>query len=88
MKVVILYRPNSEHARLVEEFIHDYKYRHADTKLEVVNIDTREGASMASLYDIMQYPSIIVAKDDGSPQKIWQGDTLPLMNEVVSYAHL
>jgi hypothetical protein len=88
MKVVILYRPNSEHGRQIEEFIHDYKLRHDDIRLEVVNIDTREGAALASLYDVMQYPAILVLQGDGYAQKIWQGDTLPPMNEVVSYAHV
>ena len=88
MKVVILYRPNSEHARLIEEFIHDYKGRNADTKLEVVNIDSREGATVASLYDVVQYPAILVVQNDGYAQKIWQGEALPLMNEVIAYTHV
>ncbi len=88
MKVVILYRPNSEHARLVEEFIHDYKSRHVDTKLEVINIDSREGSSLANLYDVLQYPAILVLREDGYAQKVWQGDVLPLMDEVIAYSHV
>ena len=87
MKVVILYRPNSEHGRRVEEFERVYKYRHADTRLELINIDTREGSSMASLYDIMEYPAILVLQTDGYAQKVWQGEIMPMMDEVVSYAH-
>lgn len=88
MKVAILYRPNSEHGRRVEEFIHDYKSRHADKQLEVVNIDTRDGASMANLYGVVQYPAILVLQADGYAQKIWQGESLPLMDEVVAYSHV
>lgn len=62
--------------------------RHADVKLEVINVDTREGAALASLYDVMQYPAILVLQTDGYAQKIWQGDELPLMDEVTSYAHV
>ncbi len=87
MKVLVLYRPNSEHGRLVEEFIHDFQRRHSNERLEVLNIDTRDGSAMASLYDIVQYPAVLVLQTDGYLQKLWQGEQLPLMDEVVSYAH-
>jgi hypothetical protein len=87
MKVLVLYRPNSEHGREVEEFIHDFQSRHRDEHLEVLNIDTRDGSATASLYDVMRYPAILVVQTDGYLQKAWEGDRLPLMDEVVSYAH-
>ena len=87
MKVLVLYRPNSEHGRLVEEFIHDFQQRYQDARLEVLNIDTRDGSATASLYDVMRYPAILVVQGDGYLQKSWEGDHLPLMDELVSYAH-
>jgi len=86
MKVLILYRPNSEHERLVEEFIREYQSRHQSDHLEVLSLDTREGSATATLYDVMQYPAILVVQTDGYVQKIWQGDSLPLMDEVAAYA--
>lgn len=86
MKVVILYRPNSEHARPIEEFIHEFQGRHVSDRLEVLSLDTREGSSMATLYDIMVYPAILAVQSDGKVQKIWQGDSLPLLDEVAGYA--
>jgi hypothetical protein len=83
----VLYRPNSEHGREVEEFIHDFQIRHRDERLEVLNIDTRDGSATASLYDVMRYPAILVLQTDGYLQKSWQGDQLPMMDEVASYAH-
>ncbi len=88
MKVLVLYRPNSEHARLVEEFIHEYQRQEGDRQIEVLNIDSREGIATASLYDIMQYPAILALQPDGSAQRAWIGETLPLMDEVASYARL
>ena len=88
MKVLILYRPNSEHGRRIEEFVHDFQAQHQSERLEVQSIDTREGSATAMLYDIMSYPAILVLQTDGYAQKIWQGDSLPLMEEVVSYAHV
>jgi hypothetical protein len=54
MKVLVLYRPNSELARQVEEFIHDLQTRHNvdERHLEILDYDSREGAATASLYDV------------------------------------
>lgn len=84
--MLVLYRPNSEHGRIVEEFIHDFQRRHADERMEILNVDSREGSAMASLYDVMQYPAVLVVQDDGFIQRSWAGDNLPLMDEVASYA--
>ena len=85
MKALILYRPNSEHARSVEEFLNMFKRLHPEKKTEMVSLDTREGSSVATLYDVMQNPAIVAVKDDGSVLKIWQGEQLPLMDEVAAY---
>lgn len=87
MKVLVLYRPNSEHGRLVEDFIRDYKRAGHNGHMEALNIDTREGAAMASVYDVMEYPGIIVIRDDGSVLRAWQGSQLPMQNEVAAYAY-
>lgn len=88
MKVIILYRPHSEHGRVVEEFIHNFQSRYRDSRLEIVDIDTREGSATASLYDVMQYPAILVLQIDGYLQKIWEGGNLPLLDEVVAYTRV
>lgn len=85
MRVVILYRPKSEHARAVETFVHDFKRRHDSARIELINVDEREGIALLSLYDIMQYPAIIAVADDGVMLQLWQGSQLPLMDEVASY---
>ena len=85
MKVLILYRPNSEHARQVEEFIRDYKNRHEEGRIEVMDVDTRDGSATATLYGIMQYPAIMALRNDGSVLKEWEGDQLPLMDEIAYY---
>ncbi len=87
MKVLVLYRPNSEHGRIVEDFIHDYQARQHGGKIEVANIDSREGMATASLYDIVEYPAILVVRTDGGIVRAWQGPVLPLMNEVAAYAY-
>ncbi len=84
MKAVVIYRPNSEFARMVEEYAHDFK-RTKGFDLELVDLNTRDGADLAKLYDVMEYPSILVARDDGGLIKCWQGEQLPLMSEVAGY---
>lgn len=85
MKLLILYRPQSEHARAVETFLHDFKYRHESSRIELVDADTREGIATASLYDLMNLPAILALRDDGSVLQVWQGEMLPLMDEIASY---
>ena len=85
MKVVVLYRPNSEHARTVEQFVSDLERRTHGGKIELVNIDTRDGSATASLYDVMQYPAILALQNDGQLLKDWQGSTMPLLNDVSYY---
>ncbi len=87
MKVVILYRPVSEHARMVDEFVREFERREPSRKVELVSLDTREGAAMARLYDVTQYPAIVALKDDGQLLQFWQGEQLPLMNEVAVYSN-
>jgi hypothetical protein len=86
MKVVILYRPDSEFARSVEEYAHDIERQQA-IKPELISVETREGANLASLYDIVQYPTILALRNTGELLQFWSGEQLPLMNEVSAYAN-
>ncbi len=84
--IYILYHPNSEHARIVEEFAHNFE-RQGGTSVELLSLETRDGSSMASLYDVVQYPAVLVLGPNGQILKNWEGQNLPLINEVAGYAH-
>ncbi len=84
MKIYILYHPNSEHARAVEEYAHDYQASRGKS-IELVSLETRDGATLAKLYDIVNYPAIIATRDDRQLLKHWEGAPLPLMEEVDGY---
>jgi hypothetical protein len=84
MKVVVLYRPNSEHERSVIEFAREFE-RRTGHKLGMISLDTLDGDNTARLYDITEYPAVLASTDDGALQKVWQGERLPLMNEVSFY---
>jgi hypothetical protein len=87
MKLVILYRPNSEHARATEMFMHDFTARNASLNVEAINVDDRNGVALAGLYGIWRYPALLAVADDGVLLKYWEGDSLPLMDEVASYLY-
>jgi len=87
MKVLVMYRPNSEFARSIEEFVHDLQTQHNvdEHHLQVLDFDSREGSAMASLYDVTDQPGILILGEDGSYVKHWQGTDLPLLAEVAGY---
>ena len=85
MKIVILYHPQSEHGRIIEEYLHEFTARNPEVTFDALSVDTREGANIATLYGVMQYPSMLALRDDGSVAKSWEGLPLPLMNEVAYF---
>jgi len=87
VKLVILYRPNSEYATEVESFVRDFQrqFYEAGKKIEMVSTESREGATKAELYDILQFPAILALANDGSVLNAWIGMPLPLMNDVAGY---
>lgn len=85
MRLLILYRQNSEHEGIVDGFVEEYKRRDNSARIELINVDSREGIALATLYDVVEYPAILVLQGDGQVQKIWQGSSLPLLDEVASY---
>lgn len=87
MRVVIIYRPDSENAREVEQYIADFNRFHPGENIETYNIDSIEGSNLAQVYGIMDHPVVIALNNDGQLQQIWQGvSKLPLMNDLAYYA--
>ncbi len=85
MKAVMLYHPGQEYSRQVEEYINDFTRSRGRT-IEPINIDTKDGAETARQYDVVQYPCLMVLREDGQLMNMWQGiDSFPLMNELDSY---
>lgn len=87
MKLLVLYRPDSEYSRTVESFVHEFQHRHGALvpRIETLNSQSREGMAMMSIYDIMQQPAIMVLADDGQLLQHWLGSDMPLMSDVAAY---
>ena len=82
MVLVALYRQNSEQARPVYEFLEMLRRRYPGRPVVELDIDTREGAAEASLYGVVRYPALLVRTLDGRIQGMWEGEPLPLIDEV------
>lgn len=87
MKVIVFYRQNSEEARSVEDYLYDLMRLHdlREQDVKVLDPNTREGSTEASLYDVLSFPGIVVTDNYGQYIKSWNGG-LPLMDELMSYA--
>ncbi len=86
MRVSVIYRSNSEHERQVLEFEREFEYRTGHS-LELLDVNTRDGSAMASLYDIMMYPMVLAISNEGSILQSWQASSgMPLINEVSYFA--
>mgnify|MGYP000846870555 FL=1 len=84
MRIVMVYKVESDHARMVMTFLQDY-HRQTGRSIEEMNPDSREGAAFCRTYDIVEYPTLIATKDDGQVQNIWRGQPLPTISEVSYY---
>lgn len=84
MKTLVVYREQTDYARDVETFMHDYT-RQTGRGLEVINPDTLEGAQFCETYDLMEYPTIISIDDNGGALNVWRGLPLPTISEVSYY---
>lgn len=84
MRVVVLTRDNTDYARTVETFVNDFA-RQTGQVLEVLDVDSAEGESLARTYDIVQYPTILALSGDGHMQNMWTGVNLPTISEVSYY---
>lgn len=82
--ITILYRPGSEHERQVQEFQSELARNQVIVRL--VNVDSREGSTLAQLYDVMEYPAIVAHEDDGRVIDTWAGK-FPQVSELSYYAH-
>jgi len=82
--ITILYRPNSEHETKVMEFQRELTRNQVIVRL--VNVDSRDGTTLAQLYDVTDYPAVVAHQDDGRVIDTWVGK-FPLISEIGYFAH-
>jgi len=81
MKTTLLYRPNSGEERQALDYLRDFAARTGKT-LPTLDPDTAEGTDMCRLYDILQFPAILVTDNEGHVQNLWYGEHLPTFSEL------
>jgi hypothetical protein len=84
MKTVLLYRPNSDHERLVLDYVRDVKMQ-TGKEVPLLDVDSKEGIALCEVYSIMRYPAILVTDNDGHMQNIWTGTVMPRIGELGYY---
>lgn len=84
MRVVVIYKDDSEHSRAVSDYLRDFN-RQTGHELETLDPDTGDGADFCRTYDVVEYPTIIALSDDGALQNMWRGLPLPTISEVSYY---
>lgn len=84
MRVIVIYKSESEHATTVETYMRDFR-RQTGHELETLDPETAHGADTCRTYDIVEYPTLIALSDDGQLQNSWRGLPLPTISEVSYY---
>ena len=84
MRVVVVYKQQTDYARDVDSFLFDFK-RLTGHDLETIDPESRDGIMFCETYDILQYPAVIALSDSGQLQNMWLGVPLPTMSEVSYY---
>ena len=81
---MVLYHPKSEHEGKVLDYAADFK-RLRGKELELMSLETTQGAETAKLYDVTSYPAVLALANDGQLLRGWQGGVMPMMNELEYY---
>jgi hypothetical protein len=87
MKLLVLYQPKSEHARLVEEYLDDFRRLYPNVDIDVLDAESIDGVNKCQVYDILEYPALLVIGQDGALRNTWTGKMLPQKQEIVSYLY-
>jgi hypothetical protein len=86
MIVYLLYNKDTPAQRQVEDLEKRLKQEQLET--ELLDADSPRGIQLAENYEVLGRPALILAKDDGSPVGLWQGeDQMPAPGEVAYLAH-
>lgn len=84
MRVVVVYKYESDHAREVLDYLRDFERQTGHT-LETLDPESKDGADTCRAYDIVEYPTVVAISDDGHMQNMWRGRPLPTISEVSFY---
>ncbi|MBQ3306174.1 hypothetical protein IJH02_01930 [Candidatus Saccharibacteria bacterium] len=85
MRVVCLYKRETDYGREVEDYLNDIGRMPTKSEIEAIDPETIDGEIMARARDIVRYPAILALDGNGSVVQEWIGLPLPPIDEVVYY---
>lgn len=81
MKTCLVYRFGDAQQRIkAQNFLRDIGADVAP-QIEEVDVDTPDGSQMSQLYQIYDYPAILITRDDGQLAQLYQ-QKWPLLTEI------
>ena len=84
MRVVVLYKEETDYARTVLDYLRDFERQTGHT-LETLDPESGEGVGFCETYDILEFPTVVALSADGQLQSQWRGLPLPTISEVSYY---
>ncbi len=84
MRVVIIWRDDTDYARTIIDWLRDFEHRTGKVP-ESLSPDEPEGESLCRAYDIVEYPTIVALDNDGSLLQMWRGPEMPRIGDVSYY---
>lgn len=86
MRVVIIWREETDYARDVTDWLREFEHR-TGRQPESFSPDSPEGESICRTYDVMEYPAILAFDNDGKLLQEWHGmnPSLPRIDDVNYY---
>ena len=85
MRVVCVWRRESDYGRMMEEWLTEFEQR-TGVEVENVNPDDRDGSGFCQAYDVVEYPTLLALDDDGAVLEMWKGRELPTFDQVGYWA--
>jgi len=85
MRVVVVYKDNTDYTRTVTDYLRDFE-RQTGRTLDPIDPDSLEGEIFCRTYGIMEYPTVVALSDDSVMRNMWPGLPLPTISEVSYYA--
>ena len=86
MRTILICKDDQDYTRDVLTWMKDFEHQAGTGLIEEINPETTEGENLVTVYDLLEYPAIMVLADDGSVVQMWKGMPLPSPDEVSYFA--
>lgn len=86
MKTVVFSRDGRDYSRGVTEFVEMFSRKYPGQSIDIKNPDLRDNSTILTALGVTQYPAVVVMTDDERATQLWQGEPLPLIDEVAAFA--